>query len=214
MEVATVVELSKHPNIAGIKCSGDLNDAIDLIGSVDASFRVIVAQADQVDALCEQGIANQLDGVFSLVPEWTKEIATAAESGDWVAAAEAQQRLSSILRLLREYGVFPAYHELMHVREIPGLFAPKPFHLLGEEQRNSLASHPLVDSLKRIGSVAKAGALRSGAGREFTGTDGHAVRTKKNFQAKRVRHRNRSNGRRFFAAVMLTCGGVDCSAIG
>jgi 4-hydroxy-tetrahydrodipicolinate synthase len=185
LDVATVFELSKHPNIAGIKCSGDLSDALDLIGSVDANFRVIVAQADQVDILCEQGIANHLDGVFSLVPEWTKEIAAASESGDWVVAAEAQQRLSGILRLLREYGVFPAYHELMHVREIPGLFAPKPFHLLSESQRSSLMSQPLVGSLQRIGrGVARTDAPRAGAGRGFARADGQAARSDKNFQAR------------------------------
>jgi 4-hydroxy-tetrahydrodipicolinate synthase len=185
LEVATIFELSKHPNIAGIKCSGDLNDALDLMGSVDASFRVIVAQADQVDVLCEQGVANHLDGVFSLAPEWTKAIAIASESSDWVAAAEAQQNLSGILSMLREYGVFPAYHELMHVREIPGLFAPKPFQLLSESQQKSLASQPLVDSLRRAG---RDGARMESSGisvaREFAATDGHAARAKVDFQGK------------------------------
>ena len=142
LDNAMVFELSKHPNIAGIKCAGDLNDTLDLIGDVGAGFRVIVAKADQVDVICAQGITNQLDGVFSLVPEWTREIAYASESGDWVAAAAAQQRLSGILQLLLEYGVFPAYHELMQVREIPGLFAPKPFHLFSETQREHVDKPP------------------------------------------------------------------------
>jgi 4-hydroxy-tetrahydrodipicolinate synthase len=185
LEVATVFELSKHPNVAGIKCSGDLNDALDLIGSVDPEFRVIVAQADQVDNLCEQGVANHLDGVFSLAPEWTKDIARAAESGEWIAAAEAQQRLSGVLRLLREYGVFPAYHELMQVREVPGLFAPKPFQLLGESQRSSLASQPLVNELRLAGQSASwKDSPQLGGGRKFVNTDGRATRTKTDFQAK------------------------------
>jgi 4-hydroxy-tetrahydrodipicolinate synthase len=185
LEVPTVFELSKHPNIAGIKFSGNLNDALDLIGSVDPSFRVIVAQADHVDAICEQGITNQLDGVFSLVPEWTKEIANASESGDWVAAADAQQRVSGVLSLLHEYGVFPAYHELMHVREIPGLFAPKPFQLLSDAKRNALTSQPLVDFLRLAGrDLADRGAQGVAGGREFVNADGATTRTKAKSQAR------------------------------
>jgi 4-hydroxy-tetrahydrodipicolinate synthase len=185
LDVATVFELSKHPNIAGIKCSGDLNDALDLIASVDSTFRVIVAQADQVDVLCEQGVASHLDGVFSVAPEWTKDIIRASESGNWIAAAEAQQRLSGVLRLLREYGVFPAYNELMHMRDIPGLFAPKPFQMLSESQRSSLASQPLVDELKLAGrGSARKDSQQIGIGRKFVSTDGHAVRTNTDYQAR------------------------------
>jgi 4-hydroxy-tetrahydrodipicolinate synthase len=184
LEVATVFALSKHPNIAGIKFSGNLNDALDLIGSVEPNFRVIVAQADQVDALCDQGIINQLDGVFSLVPEWTREIANASESGDWDSAKRAQQQVSGVLNLLREYGVFPAYHELIHVRDIPGLFAPKPFQLLSGAKLVALMSHPLVGSLSLASrELADRGAQRAAGGREFAKTDGAAARSKANFQA-------------------------------
>jgi 4-hydroxy-tetrahydrodipicolinate synthase len=154
LDVATVVELSEHPNIAGIKCSGDVNVTLELIATVAGSFRVIVAQADKVDALCEQGVVNHLDGVFSLVPEWISELARAAEARNWAAADAAQGRVNGILQLLREYGVFPAYHELMHHRRIPGLFAPKPFRLLSDSQRRSLRSHPLVESLEQLNSDA------------------------------------------------------------
>ena len=150
LDVSLIVKLSKHKNIAGIKCSGDLNDTLELISSVDESFRVIVAKADQVDALCEQGVVNHLDGVFSLAPEWTREIARSAESGDWIAAAEAQRHLSGVLGLLHEYGVFPAYSELMNYRDVPGLFAPKPFHLLNESQRLALAGHPITKALGHV----------------------------------------------------------------
>ena len=151
LDVQMVVELSHHPNIGGIKCSGDLSDTMELITCVGSSFRVVVAQADQVDTLCQQGVVDQLDGVFSLVPEWTVEIVTAADAGDWIAAARAQRKLNETLRLLREYGVFPAYHELLRLRGIPGLFAPKPFQLLSDAKCQSLAALPLVKSLRNLG---------------------------------------------------------------
>jgi 4-hydroxy-tetrahydrodipicolinate synthase len=180
LDVATIIELSTHPNIAGIKCSGDLNDALELINSVDASFRVIVAQADQVDALCQQGITNHLDGVFSLAPEWTREIADAAESGDWIAAAAAQRLLSGVLSLLHEYGVFPAYNEMMHLRGIPGLFAPRPFHLLDETRRELLTKSTLIEALKQASrGVQRAGAPHARAGRAFANSDTGTSRSDK-----------------------------------
>jgi 4-hydroxy-tetrahydrodipicolinate synthase len=147
LDAATIAELSNHPNIAGIKCSGDLNDSLELMECVDDGFRVIVAKADQVDVLCQQGIVNHLDGIFSLVPEWIVDIAQASEARDWTAAAEAQRKASGVLNLLREYGVFPTYNELMHLRGIPGLFAPKPFRLLDEAKCELLKDDPFVQLL-------------------------------------------------------------------
>ncbi|MEX2310342.1 MAG: dihydrodipicolinate synthase family protein [Pirellulales bacterium] len=184
LDVGTVVELSTHSNIAGIKCSGDLNDALELIGSVDPSFRVIVAKADQVDALCAQGVVNHLDGVFSLAPEWTREIAIAAECGDWIAAATAQRLLNGLLGLLHEYGVFPAYNELMHVRNVPGLFAPKPFHLLDEAKRQALLNNSLSNALKQSSRRGRpVDGVHIGDGRASAAADGKQSRSKKKTQA-------------------------------
>lgn len=148
LETELVLELAEHPNIAGIKCSGSLEDALELIQRADAKFRVIVAQADRVDALCRQGIFHHLDGVFSLVPEWTNNIARAAENADWAAAAAAQRLVSETLKVLHAYGVFPAYSALVNARGIPGSFAPRPFRALAPAQQRELLDSPLVESLK------------------------------------------------------------------
>ena len=44
LELETVLQLSKHPNIRGIKCSGDWPSVWRLMNSVDDGFRVIPAQ--------------------------------------------------------------------------------------------------------------------------------------------------------------------------
>jgi len=175
LETDLVLELSKHPNIAGIKCSGSLEDALDLIERADPSFRVIVAQADRVDQLCQQGIHHHLDGVFSLVPEWTNNIARAAENEDWVAAAAAQRLVSETLKVLHQYGVFPAYSALLTARGIPGSFAPRPFRVLDEGRRRELLASPLVESLK----LASHGLKRSDATHPVTKPAGEAAKAKR-----------------------------------
>jgi len=175
LETDLVLELSQHPNIAGIKCSGSLEDALDLIQRADPSFRVIVAKADQVDTLCQQGIHHHLDGVFSLVPEWTNNIARAAENEDWAAAAAAQRLVSETLKVLHQYGVFPAYSALLGARGIPGSFAPRPFRALEEEQRRELLESPLVESLK----LASLGLKRTDAPHDVAEPNGELTKTKR-----------------------------------
>lgn len=157
LETDMVLELSEHPNIAGIKCSGSLEDSLDLIRRADPAFRVIVAKADQVDTLCKQGIRHHLDGVFSLVPEWTNNIARAAENGDWAAAAAAQRLVCETLKVLHQYGVFPTYSALLNARGIPGSFAPRPLRPLAESTLRALLESPLVESLKLAGHGLKRG---------------------------------------------------------
>ena len=59
LELETVLQLSKHPNIRGIKCSGDLPSIWRLINSVGDAFRVIPAQPLIVDFLVRGGGARQ-----------------------------------------------------------------------------------------------------------------------------------------------------------
>jgi dihydrodipicolinate synthase/N-acetylneuraminate lyase len=173
LETDMVLELSEHPNIAGIKCSGSLEDALDLIHRADPAFRVIVAKADQVDTLCQQGIRNHLDGVFSLVPEWTNNIARAAENEDWAAAAAAQRLVSETLKVLHQHGVFPTYSALLNARGIPGCFAPRPLRPLEESTLRELLESPLVESLK----LASVGLKRTDAAHAAAQPNGQPHKT-------------------------------------
>jgi 4-hydroxy-tetrahydrodipicolinate synthase len=174
LETDLVLELSEHPNIAGIKCSGSLEDALDLIRRADPSFRVIVAKADQVDTLCQQGIRHHLDGVFSLVPEWTNNIARAAESADWAAAAASQRLVCETLKVLHQHGVFPTYSALLNARGIPGCYAPRPLRPLEDRTLQELLESPLVESLK----LASHGIKRTDAAHATIEPNGQATKTK------------------------------------
>jgi 4-hydroxy-tetrahydrodipicolinate synthase len=145
LTVETVVRLSEHPNIAGIKCSGDLSEARRLIDAVRGSkFRVIVAQVPLLDVLLHAGIHEHVDGVYGLAPRLTRKIADAAVRGDQETAAELTRRMIGLLMMLRKYGVYPAMTALLNARGISGNFAPRPHQTLAPAVRDELLAEPAV----------------------------------------------------------------------
>jgi 4-hydroxy-tetrahydrodipicolinate synthase len=149
LELETVQQLARHPRIRGIKCSGDLGTTRQLIDSVPAGFRVIVAQADLVDVLLNHGVREHLDGIFSLAPFWVKAIEQAAMANDWTTAATCQQRLSALLRVLKKYGVFQVFTLLLNARGIPGSFMPAPIGQLSEANQAEVLDEAIVKELLR-----------------------------------------------------------------
>jgi 4-hydroxy-tetrahydrodipicolinate synthase len=147
LELETVQQLSQHPNIRGIKCSGDFSATRQLLDSISADFRVIVAQADLVDVLLRHGVREHLDGVFSLAPLWIKAIERAASQSDWATAAHCQQQLSGLLRILKKYGVFQVFSLLANARGISGNFAPPPFRRLSEAEQAAVMNEPVAKNL-------------------------------------------------------------------
>jgi 4-hydroxy-tetrahydrodipicolinate synthase len=144
LSMETVLKLAAHPNIHGIKCSGDFGWTRQLIDCAPAGFRVIVAQADLIDVLLRHGVHEHLDGVFALAPHWVQRITRAAGAGDWAEAAHAQGRLSCLLRTLKQYGVFATFTALLNQRGIPGNYAPAPYQLLDAEHLDALLAEPII----------------------------------------------------------------------
>jgi 4-hydroxy-tetrahydrodipicolinate synthase len=144
LSMETVLKLAAHPNICGIKCSGDFGWTRQLIDCAPAGFRVIVAQADLIDVLLRHGVREHLDGVFALAPHWVERIVHAARAGDWAQAAHAQGRLSSLLQALKEYGVFATFTALLNHRGIPGNYAPAPYQPLDSQRLDSLLAEPII----------------------------------------------------------------------
>jgi len=146
LEVATVERVAEHPNIAGVKCSQDLDFAKQLIDRIGDRFRVIVAQPFHVDTLVREGIIEHLDGIFTVAPAWTVAIGRSADAGDWQRAAAWQKRLSHILELVRSGGL-SVYTALLNARGIGGNYAPKPYRPLNESQYECLLEDPVVQQL-------------------------------------------------------------------
>jgi 4-hydroxy-tetrahydrodipicolinate synthase len=150
VEMSTVLELAKHPNIKGIKVSDELTytrQLIDTLHRQNLPLRVIIAQPDLMDLTIRHGIYEQLDGMFAMAPEWVSGIGQCAARGDWAGAAKHQQNLSLLKQALIKYTIFPAFTAVMNFRGLPGNYAPRPYKVLTEAQREELRNEPIVKLL-------------------------------------------------------------------
>jgi len=154
LDPSTVLTLAKHPNIAGIKCSGDLDQSRKLIEALEShhpGFRVIVAKPDEMHALIREGVNEHLDGIHALAPQWSMRIARCAERQS-TDGEQAQRNLTELLNALRRYGSLPALTVLMNACGVPGCFAPKPFAALTAAQAEALLEETVVKGLLKSAS--------------------------------------------------------------
>lgn len=148
LELDTVLELSKHPNIRGIKCSGEWTATRRLMDRVGDAFRVVPAQPQLVDMLARCGVKENLDGIFSILPGLSVSIVAAIEQGDCQRAALQQCKLTELLMLIvTAYPLFPACTAILNARGIPGKVHPIPMKSLEASQRERLLGDPRVSKL-------------------------------------------------------------------
>jgi 4-hydroxy-tetrahydrodipicolinate synthase len=148
LELETVLQLSKHPNIRGIKCSGEWTAVWRLINSVDDGFRVIPAQPLMIDLLVRGGVRDNLDGIYAVVPNLAASIAAAAEQGNYAEATKRQQQLTSLLDLIcNKYPLFPACSAILQARDVPVRLYPIPLQPLSAEQTEQLLGEPALQGL-------------------------------------------------------------------
>lgn len=146
----TVVELSRHPNIRGIKVSENPAWGRQLREATDPAFRVILAAPELIDVLLRSGYREHLDGMHAIAPRWVAAIARCCQREQWPEAAVCQHKVIALRDLIVRHRVFPAFTAIMNARGIPGSFAPRPYRELSTSQREALLSNPLVAEL--IGS--------------------------------------------------------------
>lgn len=150
IEMPTVLELAKHPNIKGIKVSDELTytrQLIDTLHHHKLPMRVIIAQPDLMDLTIRHGFFEQLDGMFTMAPEWVSGIGQCAARGDWAGAARHQQNLSLLKQTLIRHMLLPSFTAVMNFRGLPGNYAPQPHKALTETQREQLRNEPIVKLL-------------------------------------------------------------------
>ncbi len=148
LQLETVLQLAKHPNIRGIKCSGEWTATRRLMDRVGGDFRVVPAQCDILDMLIRCGVHENLDGIYAILPDLTAGIVEAAERGDYSLAAVQQGKLTEFRQLLlTKYPLFPACSAVLNARGIPGKVHPNPIKSLEPGQLEQLLNEPLVREL-------------------------------------------------------------------
>ncbi len=151
LSVEAVHELSKHPNINGIKLSANVQDAVRLRLHIDdASFRIIVAEPAISDMLFRCGYGEHLDGIYAIAPQWATALAEAAKQDDWETAAHWQAKLTGIKEMFLNYPFAPAFTALMRLRGFVGKYAPSPLSEPDAAMIETLKQHPVVQELPAL----------------------------------------------------------------
>jgi dihydrodipicolinate synthase/N-acetylneuraminate lyase len=164
LEIDTVVQLAQHPNIRGIKCSGEPSYARQLIDRCPDDFRVILAAPLLIDVFLRYGVMEHLDGVYCLCPRQIVDLGRAGADGHWDTAADLQQGVTRVTQLLHTHGVWQTFTALMNALGIPGRFRARPHLQWGErETRLFLESEEAQAALRFLqNSAVPAAALVAG----------------------------------------------------
>lgn len=144
LELETVENLARHPNIHGIKCSCDPDWTRTLVGRTGGRFRIIAVALDRMDTFLAQGIREHMDGMFSLMPHWANSIMRAGDKDDWDTVRAYIKRFQHLLKVMRGMGSFAVYTALVRMRGIPGNFAPAPLRKLDSDQLETLRDDPIL----------------------------------------------------------------------
>jgi 4-hydroxy-tetrahydrodipicolinate synthase len=145
MDVDAALELSRHPNIRGIKCSCDYAWTEQLRSEAPSDFRVIVAQPNLLAPLFRAGVREHLDGIFAILPGLTAHLLRACAAENAKEADAKQALLSRVLRtLVSAYPLFPACEALLNEQGIPGRICPAPIRSLSDEQKQKLLAEPVI----------------------------------------------------------------------
>lgn len=147
LELETITKLVAHPNIAGVKHSGEINEMRRIHDTLSDKCRVMVSQPEIMDILLRSGVRQHLDGMFTLAPHWVVALGKAAEAGDWDEAAKYQGKIAGLRHTMWRHELCPSFTAIMNRRGISGRFGPRPFGTLDEAQQEKLFADELVAEL-------------------------------------------------------------------
>jgi len=140
LEAGLVAELSKHPNIVGIKdSSGELKSLGAYLDACDRSCAVLVGSGAALYGGLELGAAGGIVAVAVLAPHEAAELAIAHHAGRTSEAGRLQERLGALHRaIVARYGV-PGIKAALDLMGLPGGAPRPPLLPLRERDRKEVA---------------------------------------------------------------------------
>lgn len=142
--------LADIKNIAGVKCSGAPDLAVEVTRVFSDRFRVVMAQPLATGIFLRSGYRYQLDGIYALAPNWSASIAKCADQGDWDQAAVFQAKLANLLAIVRG-SVFPICDVIWRARGFEGGVLPSPIQSLPESEQQKLLTRPIIEECVSTG---------------------------------------------------------------
>lgn len=99
--VSTVAELSKHPNIAGIKeASGNISYAADIAPYLSEDFKMYSGNDDMIVPLLSLGASGVISVLANIAPKQTHDIVESYLSGDVKKSRDLQLKYLPVIRNL------------------------------------------------------------------------------------------------------------------
>lgn len=148
LSMQTVLAVCDHPQIRGIKCSGDLARSWRVHEAIGHKVRVILAQPTATDLLLRLGVPDILDGIYAVLPVTTARLCSAAREQDWAAVRQMQSEINALLDAASgPHGVLAALGAFLNARGIDGQCHVAPTRPLTEEQRERWLNLPAVRCL-------------------------------------------------------------------
>lgn len=136
IELETVLKLSRHGNIHGIKCSHDPAYTKTLFDRLSESgFEIITAHYDLIDKHLLSGITTHLDGFFSVIPAWLKQMKDAFNKREFETITQIQKKMTALRDGFTKVGVCPAFTVAMNLLGFEGRFHPSHLCSLDESRK-------------------------------------------------------------------------------
>ncbi len=155
-----VAELSRHPNIAGMKDSaGDLAMLAAYVQSQSPDFTVLTGNGPTFAPALALGVRGGILAVALFAPEISRDVYDAATSGDAAGAQAAQDRMIEAARIIvGELGV-PGVKAALDVIGLDGGALRSPLRALDAGARGRVTG--LIRALSGAGANEDAGTSRS-----------------------------------------------------
>lgn len=100
IQISTVLELAKHPNIIGIKDASSIENAIELTKRCPEDFLLLSGDDNLVTTSISMGFSGVISVIANAFPKEFGELTWAALKGDFDKAATLQQRFVDFDTLL------------------------------------------------------------------------------------------------------------------
>jgi 4-hydroxy-2-oxoglutarate aldolase len=140
LPVAIISELSRHPNIVGIKDScGNLEKLKETLGAVESGFQVLSGSGANFGEAVEAGAAGAILAITNAVPRATVSAWEAFRSGRLEVAREWQARIVPFARAIAAKHGIPGIKSAMDMNGFYGGPPRLPFVRPGDEAREEIS---------------------------------------------------------------------------